>query len=475
MRPFHAAATEALGPYPAAPGEGVERRRRGRRFHLVVWFLVLSLFSVSAVSLSAAVLLASYLTDRFLQLDVRLTTEFANHLFAFEGADAAFDASPQRPVPPVLARFFAQVGQMPDILRANIYQLDGTVFWSTDKSIVGQRFPDNQELMAAVAGTPQAEVGRISDNDKDEHVNLAAPGTLFVENYLPMHRDGDARQPVVAVAEVYRTPHDLFASIRTGQQLIFAGAALGALIIVGVLVSLVVYADRVIRGQERAIADNERLATAGEMAAAVAHGLRNPLAAIRSSAELALRLRSPERTVPLLDDIVLQSDRLEHWVRQYLTAAEPRAGDRCDDLAAVIAAVQASLATEVGRQGILWELALGEDLPPLAISAPLLEQILGGVIANAVQAMPQGGSIGIVARRVGAAVTVTVADTGCGMTPDQVRRAFEPFVTSKQSGLGLGLALARRILLRQRGRIDLASELGRGTTVTLTLPVAAGA
>jgi signal transduction histidine kinase len=392
-------------------------------------------------------------------------------MFAYENADAAFADVPSRPPPPALARFFSHVGQMPDVLRANIYLLDGTVFWSTDKTIVGRRFAENDELQHALTGQPQFSLGVIGEGDKDEHVNLAPPHTRFVENYLPMFRGGQAGQPVLAVAEVYRAPRNLLDTIKTGERLIFLGAIAGALLIVGALCWLVRRADRVIRRQEVAIADAERLATAGEMASAVAHGLRNPLAAIRSSAELALRLRTAERVFPLLDDIVLQSDRLEHWVRQYLTAAEPPAQQSCEDLGAVLAAVRRGLTTELERQGIAWHDRLSAALPAIAVGPALLEQLLSGVAANAVQAMPDGGSITVTSACAGGdMVELRIADTGCGMTPEQLKRAFRPFATSKPSGLGLGLALARRILVRHRGRISLTSEPGRGTVVSLSLP-----
>ena len=110
-------------------------------------------------------------------------------------------------------------------------------------------------------------------------------------------------------------------------------------------------------------------------------------------------------------------------------------------------------------------------MPPIAVGTALLEQLLNGVAANAVQAMPEGGDITVSAARAGAGtVELRVTDTGHGMTGEQLARAFEPFSTTKQSGLGLGLALARRILVRHRGRIELRSEPGRGTEVTLSLP-----
>ena len=441
------------------------------RFGLVARFLLLSLLSVSVVSVTAAVLLARFTTENLLRLDVEMATEFVNQMFAYENADAVFVGTPAKPPAPALARFLGHVGEMPDVLRANIYLLDGTVFWSTDKTIVGQRFADNDELKGALAGRPQYSLGVVGEGNKDEHVNLAPAHTRFVENYLPMFREGRADQPVLAVAEVYRTPRELLETITRGERLIFLGAIAGTLLIVGALCWLVWHADRVIRRQEVEIADAERLATAGEMAAAVAHGLRNPLAAIRSSAELALRLRAAERVFPLLDDIVLQSDRLEHWVRQYLTAVEPQAQEACDDLAAVLAAVRGGLATELERQGIVWHDRLSPDLPPIAVGPAMLEQLLNGVAANALQAMPDGGAITVTsARAAGDVVELRVADTGRGMTQEQLERAFQPFVTYRQSGLGLGLALARRILVRHRGRISLSSEPGRGTVVSLSLP-----
>ena len=443
------------------------------RLSLMTWFLLLSLLSVSLVSVAAAALLSRFVTERMLMLDVKLTTEFVNHMFQFERAESELVRGFSRPPPEALARFFTHVGQMPDVLRANIYLTDGTVFWSTDKTLVGRRFADNEELEEAAHGLPSAELGRTGPDDKEEHVNLGPPGIQFIENYIPIYREGDEGEPVLGVAEVYRTPEALLGAIRTGDGMIFVGAAAGALLIIGTLCWLVGYADRVIRRQAVAIADSERLATAGEMAAAVAHGLRNPLAAIRSSAELGLRLQTAERILPLLDDIVLQADRLEHWVRQYLTAVEPHKQDRCDDLGQVLASVRSSLATELERQGITWQEHLDEPLPPVSMGSALLEQLLSGIAANAVQAMPEGGSITVSAKpSKGSYLVVHVSDTGCGMTADQIERAFQPFVTSKQSGLGLGLALARRIVTRHRGNIVIASTPGKGTMVSLSLPIA---
>ncbi|MEK0083900.1 sensor histidine kinase [Benzoatithermus flavus] len=444
------------------------------RISLVAWFLILSLISVAAVSFTSAWLLQRFMSERMLALDVKVTTEFINHVFGIEDADRYFAAARAGEPADELARFFVHVGQMPDVLRANIYRLDHTVVWSTAPSLIGRRFARNEELEEAARGEPIFAFGIAGEEDaKDEHVDFVEPGRPYVENYIPIFRGGKSRGEVVGVVEIYRSPHALFEAIRSGQRLIFTNAALGAFLIVTALIWLVRRADRVMRAQAKAIAEGQRLVTAGEMAAAVAHSLRNPLASIRSSAELAARLRSPERVQALLDDIMAQSDRLAQWVRQYLSADPPETGNKGADLRQVLASVRANNATELERHGIAWHESPAATVPAVAIPPGALEQVLNGLVTNAIHAMPEGGSITIALRPVGrSAVELVIADTGCGMSGEQLARAFTPFVTSKPSGLGLGLALARRIVERHGGRITLESVPAAGTSAILLLPVA---
>ena len=441
---------------------------RERRVSFVAWFLLLSLVSVTAVSMTTAYLLSRFVTERMLMQDVTVTTEFINHIFGADQADLYF--SPDSKGSPQLTNFFRQVARLPHVLRANIYLRDGTVLWSTDKALIGRRFAENRELSEAAAGRPLYALGVTGGDDKEEHFDLGEPGRRFVEDYIPMFKDGQVGGEVIGVMEVYRTPVTVLETIRLGDRLIFASASIGVLIIVGTLWWLVSRADALMRRQEAAIATSERLATAGEMAAAVAHGLRNPLASIRSSAELALRLRQPERVHALLDDIVVQSDRLEHWVRQYLIAADPEGNDTEADLGLVLTTVHATFATELERYGIAWREQLAPGLPRMRIGAAVLEQVLNSLVTNAVQAMPEGGEVTVTARRGhDRAVEVLVADTGKGMSAEQLGRAFVPFATSKATGLGLGLPLTRRILERHGASIALRSLPERGTVATIRL------
>lgn len=457
-----------------APGDRTAARPGARMWRLgrslMARFLLLSLLSVSLVSLVSSYVLSRFLTERMLAFDVQLTGEFINNIFGVEASDHTFDKADTEIRHGELAAFFDHMRRMPEVLRTNIYTRDGTVLWSTDANLVGRRFTDNDELEEAVAGNALFALGVTGEHEKDEHVDLGGPGRPFVENYIPIYRHGRVGGEVLGVVEIYRTPQPLLTAIADGQRLVFITAGIGALLIIAVQCWLVGHADGVIRRQAAAIASNERLATAGEMAAAVAHGLRNPLASIRSSAELGLRQGSLERVAPLLDDIILQSDRLEHWIWQYLHVAEPEAAQPTP-LLPVLEGVHANFATELQRRGIGWRLSADAQLPPVRFGPAILEQVLNGLVANAIQAMPEGGEIlvAVHAERQGP-VTLALQDTGCGMTPEQLERAFMPFVTTKATGLGLGLPLARRILERNGATIELRSRPGQGTVALLRLP-----
>jgi two-component system sensor histidine kinase HydH len=111
------------------------------------------------------------------------------------------------------------------------------------------------------------------------------------------------------------------------------------------------------------------------------------------------------------------------------------------------------------------------DLPPVNLDRDLFEQCLLNLMLNAEQAMPEGGTLTLVAQRDGDVVRLDVIDTGCGIPADQLAKLFRPFHTTKANGNGLGLATTRKIILAHGGSIDAQSEPGRGTKFTIRLPV----
>jgi signal transduction histidine kinase len=117
-----------------------------------------------------------------------------------------------------------------------------------------------------------------------------------------------------------------------------------------------------------------------------------------------------------------------------------------------------------------------QQLPPVLAVRQHLEQVFLNLLVNAWHAMPDGGTITLTSRRRGDCAIVTIIDTGCGIPQEHMGRLFEPFFTTKppEQGTGLGLAVAHQLISTNGGRIEIASQVNRGTTVTITLPLAIG-
>jgi two-component system NtrC family sensor kinase len=116
------------------------------------------------------------------------------------------------------------------------------------------------------------------------------------------------------------------------------------------------------------------------------------------------------------------------------------------------------------------------ELPPVLGVQPELEQVFLNVLVNAWHAMPAGGTLRIVTEHRGAQAAIAIQDTGCGIPEEHLSQVFEPFFTTKspEQGTGLGLAVAYQLITGHGGHIDIASQVNRGTTITLTLPLAEG-
>jgi C4-dicarboxylate-specific signal transduction histidine kinase len=279
---------------------------------------------------------------------------------------------------------------------------------------------------------------------------------------------------VQAVIEFYKNPKALVAALQQLRLYIALGAAASGALLFGALFWLVRRADQTIRRQQRQLVDNETLTVIGEMSTAVAHGIRNPLASIRSSAEL-IPDGDLSQAREAAQDIVAQSDRLEVWVRELLAYARP-----LDEASApvtwqpLVTRCLQDFERELRRRGIRSQAVLPEDLPAVRGNALLLGQVLSSLLANAIEALERDGQITVRGdwARGQSQVTLSIEDSGPGMTPAQLGRAGKPFHTTKPRGLGVGLALARRVVERFGGSLEIDSSPGRGTSVRLHMPVA---
>jgi len=227
------------------------------------------------------------------------------------------------------------------------------------------------------------------------------------------------------------------------------------------------------------LVQSEKLASIGEMAAGVAHGLRNPLASLRASAQLVLRHPGSPAAGEQLQAILDEVDRLDRRITHLLTFSRPapfRPGlERVD---AVVQEVLPAFAERLRLQHVSLAVELDHDLPEIPVDPMKLEQALVELIGNALDAMPDGGRLTLsAAPAVGGehqpGLGFTVADTGRGIPPETLREVGQPFFTTRPEGTGLGLATARRFIEQHGGRLTLESQVGVGTTVRIWLPLTA--
>jgi two-component system NtrC family sensor kinase len=227
----------------------------------------------------------------------------------------------------------------------------------------------------------------------------------------------------------------------------------------------------------------EKLTSLGKLAAVVAHEINNPLSGILTYAKLLRRWIErgdslEGHAVEMRDSLQLienESRRCGDIVRNLLTFARVQPLNITDfDINRVVQQTLKLVEHKLELGNITPQIELGEHLPQIRGDAGQIEQLLLALIMNAIEAMPHEGNLRI-ATTTGEdedSVVICVEDDGTGIAPDILPRLFEPFTTTKEDGkgVGLGLAISHAIVERHGGRIDVKSEVGRGTSFTITLP-----
>ncbi|MGN7747427.1 sensor histidine kinase [Pseudomonas sp. 22515] len=462
-----------------------------REFNLLRWFSVISLLIITAVAGGLGYVSTRFVVRDSVQRDAMLTAQFIQAMAQAEvrhsqlppGTTMGELLDPRLDLQhlqftPALAEstrveFLDHVEHLPDTLLANVYARDRTIVWSTNVELIGKQIEVDGDLERAFRSRKAVSASyHKAAEDREEQKFQRAPRYLFIENYIPLF-DSQGEQ-VLAMVEIYKEPQDLIRRIQRGYVLIWASTLVGGALIYFGLFWIVRRAAHMLHLQQERLVASETYVALGEMSSAVAHSMRNPLANIRSSAELAQETANPAAQKNITD-IISQVDRMSRWVRDLLVSLRPASDDpEAVDLVAAIEDTHLAFAQQIERNGVRFHFE-GPDVQ-WVVSQPLqLTQILNSLFSNALEAMPAGGMLNAqVNVQEGLRAEFVLTDTGKGMSQQQERMVFKPFFTTKQGGLGVGLALVKRIMERFGGSVSLSSREEEGTRVSLTFNIAAG-
>jgi two-component system, NtrC family, sensor kinase len=220
----------------------------------------------------------------------------------------------------------------------------------------------------------------------------------------------------------------------------------------------------------------DRLASVGEMAAGIAHEIKNPLTGIAAAITVMKDDFTPDDPrVMIINEVLEQISRLDKTVNDLLFFGKPTAPEPAwTDINSALKKILVFASQHRGGKNIEKRLELKEDLPPVYVDPKQIQQVFLNLFLNAVQAMPQGGTLTVQSELAVVdgvdTVQVRVTDTGAGIPPQILEKIFTPFFTTKAQGTGLGLPICHRLVEQHGGRLLVKSKDGEGTTFTVELP-----
>ncbi|AVD90185.1 HAMP domain-containing sensor histidine kinase [Pseudomonas sp. SWI44] len=468
-------------------GEAAPQRKP---FNLLSWYAWVSLAIILSIGVGLGLISSRFIIDESVERDALLTAQFITAIADAEVRhvsipnvrtmgeliDPRTDQEALPDVDPDARRrargeFLDHIAHLPDMLLANIYAPDRMVIWSSNPALVGKLIEGDEDLDRAFEYKMRVSASYHDfEQARAEQKFVTPPQQLFIENYIPLFDAGG--EQVTAMVEIYKEPHDLIVRIEHGLLLIWLAIAVGAGLVYIGLYGIMRRASRVMAVQQKRLINSETYVALGEVSSAVAHSLRNPLASIRSSAELAQAFDDGPAQKNI-NDIISQVDRMSQWIRQLLQSLRPLNDDAVPvDLSQALQESLQTFAAALARSGVSLEV---RPLPAVQVlgQPALLAQIFNSLIANALESMEQGGQLKVeVVRHDRTNLTLRLSDTGKGMSEQQQRLAFRPFFTTKQGGLGVGLMLVKRIMERFGGSVRLSSRAGHGTRVSLSFRLA---
>jgi signal transduction histidine kinase len=354
-------------------------------------------------------------------------------------------------------RFGAAYGTEAEKVKQQVFRLgegvNGIVAETRKPLLVNdyQRFPKrrpNMTDLVAVIGVPLLYRGRLL-GVLTSHATQA--GTIFTEDHLAL-LTSFANQAATAIdnARLYD------ALRRTSEELEFRVEA----------------RTRELREAHEELVRRERLALVGQLAGGVGHELRNPLGAI-GNAVYYLRMRlgggedmKVQKHLAILETEVRRANKIVTDLLDFSRVKQPSRAP-----AQLNAIIRDILARQPQPSSVKLELDLIESLPPILVDPDQVGQVVLNLVINAIEAMPDGGTLTIRTWSTSDAVVASVSDTGVGIPPENLEKIFQPLFSTKTKGIGLGLAVSRQLIDANGGALSVESQIGKGSTFTAIFPI----
>jgi two-component system sensor histidine kinase HydH len=224
---------------------------------------------------------------------------------------------------------------------------------------------------------------------------------------------------------------------------------------------------------QRKLIRSERSAAIANLVQGVAHEVRNPIMSIGGFAtRMKAEVAEDSRLHRYLDIVLSETYRLEKLVRDVKEIAAMQSVHlQATDMKNLLVEVIEGFSSTISRQAIRLETDIKRGLPAINLDQEQIARALRNIIQNSIEALHEGGTLKIEAKQLDSTIRIVVEDSGIGIEKDQLDSVLDPFVSSKTTGAGLGLTMVYQIVTNHRGEIDIKSNRGNGTTVTLELPM----
>jgi len=358
------------------------------------------------------------------------------------------------------------------------------ISYSTLPELIGQKDMGGTEYYKALVGIPNSRL--VYSGSVLSLMHITTKIECVLKTFIPfrqVRRDGEGGDLIMGVIEIEKDLSRNYTNILRFQGWIITVSSGVMAILFLVLRYIVSRAGEIIekRAIERLRLEDklnqaERLAHLGKMVATVSHEIKSPLGIVRSTAEiLEKRIKKVAPGNEHLAKIVVdETVRLNNIVVEFLDFARPQKAElKPANVNEVIKRVLDFLSHELKRQHIELIADLAPDLPKNMLDQDLFYRALLNILMNGIQAMTENGQLLVRTSRLPSGETVlAIRDNGIGMSAEKIEQIFRPFFTDKNKGTGLGLAITKSIIDSHNADIAVESELGKGTTFTVTLPPA---